>query len=227
LVDLAADALKQVIFDRQVEPGARLGIDATAKLLDMSITPVREAMARLTTQGLLVQDANRGFTVARLLTTSEFSALFATRRVLETAALETHARNLGVEARLTDPNSVSVAQIAALQAVAEQMRNVTHGTRYHEYAAFSRLDSEFHRLVVEFSGNRFLVNAWSGMNFHLHVSRLYTGSGVIDYGDALREHEAIVAAVVKRDPERLIETATGHALLAEARLVQLLPSNLE
>jgi hypothetical protein len=86
LVDLAYESLLEAIFDRQIEPGARLGIDVLADQLDMSITPVREALNRLTTQGLVTQAANRGFAVAPTLSTTEFHSLFAARRVIEVAA---------------------------------------------------------------------------------------------------------------------------------------------
>jgi len=62
------------------------------------------------------------------------------------------------------------------------------------------------------------------MNFHMHVSRLYSGSGVIDYQDALDEHAVIVQALESRSSQRLISAARRHVLAAEKRLVQLLPT---
>lgn len=224
LVDIASEALLEVIFDRGVEPGAHMGIDAAAKMLGMSITPVREAMARLVTQGLLVQDANRGFTVAPLLTSTEFHALFTTRRVLEVAALQEQPDGTGASARLLAPDRVTSPEIEGIRELADRMRGLNHGGSYREFALFSRLDSAFHQRVVALSGNPFLINAWCGMNFHLHVSRLYWGGGVIDYREAVTEHDAIVAALSRRDPRGLVARATRHILRAERRLVRLLPT---
>jgi len=222
-VDVAEATLTEAIFDRKVEPGARLSIDGTARMLEMSITPIREAMTRLATQGLLIQDVNRGFSVAPLLTAIEFSSLFTTRRILESAVLDEDSADFGISTRLRNRDLVSQGQIQAIRKVGERMRGIEHGSRYRQFSNFSRLDSEFHREVMKLSGNGFLVNAWCGMNFHMHVSRLYSGQGVIDYSDALREHEAIVKAIEARDAKRLSSAVKRHVLAAEKRLVQLLP----
>lgn len=224
LVDVAAEALMEVVFDQAVDPGSRLSIDGTARLLNMSITPIREAMARLATQGLLLQDQNRGFSVAPLLTVSEFRDLFATRRILEHAALVGDSNEDGASLRLRNRNLVNDSQILAIRKIAEKMEGIGHGSKFRQFASFSRFDSEFHRKIVELSGNRFLVNSWCGMNFHMHVSRLYSGSGVIDYQDALDEHAVIVQALESRSSQRLISAARRHVLAAEKRLVQLLPT---
>lgn len=213
-----------MIYDQQVEPGARVNIDAVAATLDMSITPLREAMARLVSVGLLIQDANRGFTVAQLLTAPQFHALFTARRVLELAALEDQPDGTGVSSRLRAPTQVTDADLAAVQAINARMKSIQTGRHYSQFSLFSRLDGEFHGQIVGLCGNEFIVNAWSGLHFHLHVSRLYSGAGVIDYREAVKEHDAIVRAVVGRNPRRLVDAATRHVESAEERLVSLLPS---
>jgi DNA-binding GntR family transcriptional regulator len=213
LVDVAYESLLEAIFDRQIEPGARLGIDVLAERLAMSITPVREALNRLTTQGLVTQAANRGFTVAPTLSTTEFHALFAARQVIEVAA----SRSAIPLERVTHLRDEAVR-------LARSMHDSEHGKTYRDFATFTRQDHAFHRAVVSMSGNRFLLDAWCGLNFHLHVSRLYAGEGVIDYADALQEHAAIVDALVAEDPSVLAEAVETHIVRAKGRLVQLLPS---
>jgi DNA-binding GntR family transcriptional regulator len=213
LVDLAYESLVEQIFDGQLEPGARLGIDTLAEQLRMSITPVREALNRLVTQGLVSQSANRGFTVAPMLGPTEFHALFAARQVLEVAA-----------ARSAVPLHGAVHLRDEVVRHASAMRDADHGKTYRDFAGFTRRDHAFHRAVVAMSGNRFLLEAWSCLNFHLHVSRLYAGEGVIDYADALQEHDAIVDAVRAEDPDRLAAAVDAHIRRAEGRLVRLVPS---
>jgi hypothetical protein len=64
----------------------------------------------------------------------------------------------------------------------------------------TRQDHAVHRAVVSMSGNRSLLEAWSGLDFPLHVSRRHAGEGVIDHTEALREHDAIVDALLGRGP---------------------------
>jgi DNA-binding GntR family transcriptional regulator len=212
LVDLAHESLLEAIFDRQLEPGARLGIDVLAERLGMSITPVREALNRLSTQGLVAQTANRGFTVAPTLSPAEFHSLFAARRVIEVAA-----------SRGASPRECPSRLREEAVRLASSMHDSDHGKTYRDFAAFTRQDHAFHRAIVSMSGNRFLLDAWSCLNFHLHVSRLYAGEGVIDYADALREHDDIVDALLADDPDLLAEAVEEHIVRAESRLVRLLP----
>lgn len=228
LTDIAYHALTEAIFDRNFTAGGRLGIDAAAKRLGMSITPVREALARLATEGLISQSANKGFTVAPLLTPAEFHALFTARRVLETEALRPRMDGTGASVRVVDPRLVGADVIERLAALAQQMREAGRGPTYGSYGGFSGLDSQFHQALVELGGNKFLSNAWRGLHFHLHVSRLYAGAGVIDFDQATAEHEAIVRAIRRRDGAALATEAAEHIIGAEERLQRLLqPNNQE
>lgn len=227
LTEVAYRALTEAIFDRDFAPGDRLGIDAAAKRLGMSITPVREALARLASDGLISQTANKGFTVTPLLTPSEFHALFTARRVLETEALRARPDGTGAAARILDPAVVSDAEIDGLIDIAHRMRAGGRGPTYDSYGRFSAMDNLFHQALVGLGGNRFLSNAWRGLHFHLHVSRLYAGAGVIDFDQATLEHEAIVRAARRRDGAALAIEAAEHIIGAEDRLARLLPVNQE
>ncbi|MBO0812698.1 MAG: GntR family transcriptional regulator [Microlunatus sp.] len=222
LTEVAYRALNEAIFDRNFPPGGRLGIDDAAKRLGMSITPVREALARLASEGLITQTANKGFTVAPLLTPNEFHALFTARRVLETEAIRARPDGTGAAARILDPALVDEAALDRMADVSRLMREAGRGPTYGSYGRFSALDNMFHQALVELGGNRFLSNAWRGLHFHLHVSRLYAGAGVIDFDQATAEHESIVRAARHRDGAALATEAAEHIIGAEKRLERLL-----
>ena len=63
--DMVTDALRELITDRQLSPGTRLRQRELAEQFDVSYTPVREALRRLESEGLVVTDVHRGATVAR------------------------------------------------------------------------------------------------------------------------------------------------------------------
>lgn len=210
LVDQAYEAIVEAIVDRAFEPGTRLSIDGLAVQLDMSATPVREALARIASERLVTQDAMRGFAVAPLLTESEYHQLFEARQVLELHALQT--------------GTIDAAVIAQLREILERMRLMHHGAAYRDFREFNQADREFHRNLVSLSHNQFLTRAWLDLHFHLHVGRLYTGSGVIDFSHALREHSAIVEALQHADRAAAIAAVSSHVGQAEARLRKLLPT---
>lgn len=217
LVDVAYEAIAESIFDHRIEPGARLRIDALAAELAMSITPIREALARTSAVGLTRLDANRGYTVTPVLDAAAFHQLFAARRMIEAGAVRSTERTpAGWAARVTPE------QVRTLRSHVSRMSRIGRGTRYADYSRFSRLDHELHRFLIELGGNPFLVTAFDSLHFHLHMSRLYAGAGIVDYEDAQAEHVAIVEAVESNDGPAVWRACQGHMAQAERRLLPLL-----
>lgn len=208
LADLAREAILQAISDGDLAPGAPLTIDALARDLKMSNSPLREALTRLSAERLVVFSANRGYTVAPLLTEAEYHHLFDVRFLLEIHA---------VENATLDPNLADT-----LSSILDRMEAADHGLVYEDYKAFNQADRAFHRALVGMSGNEFLIRAWSDLHFHLHVGRLYTGAGVIDHEEGGREHRAIIAALRANDHSELVRRDALHIRRAEPRLAPLL-----
>lgn len=217
LVDVAFDAIIEAIFDRRIEPGARVRIDGLAGELDMSITPVREALARTAVAGLTSLDINRGYTVTPLLDSAAFHQLFTARRAIESAAVRGDERTPAAwAARLGLP------ELRHLRSLVTKMAKVGQGRRYADYSRFSQLDHELHLQLLRLGGNRFFVTAFESLNFHLHMSRLYAGAGVVDYDDAHAEHVAIVNALEQGDCQSVWRSCQAHMVRAEKRLLPLL-----
>lgn len=209
LVDIAYEAIVEAIVQRRFGAGQRITIDQIARDLNMSITPVREALMRVAGNGLLLQSRNRGFTVAPLLTHTTYHQLFATRELLETYAVS--------NAQPTDP------ELGTLRELQAQMAGLKPSTDYAMYRRFNQLDHAFHRQVVMLARNPYLTDAWSNLHFHLQMSRLYVGEGVIDHEDAAREHAQIVDALQERRLGQAAEALRAHIEGAEHRLIYLLP----
>jgi DNA-binding GntR family transcriptional regulator len=211
MVDIAYDALLEGISDRRLAPGSRLDIRDLASGLEMSPTPVREALARLASAGLLTLDANRGYRIAPVLTSSEYHQLFAARRVIELGAIQP-------QEWLETVTDQQVSKIVRIERLAGSS---AHGPRYADYAEFNRADAQLHESILATTGNPFLGAAWSRLNCHLHLSRLYAGRGVIDFDHACIEHAAIVEAVAGRDHAALLAAYELHLRRAETRLEEL------
>jgi DNA-binding GntR family transcriptional regulator len=217
LADVAYDAIAESIFDRRIEPGARLRIDALADELGMSITPIREALARTSAVGLTRLDANRGYTVTPILSAAAFHQLFAARRTIESNAVRGSGRAPAGWAA-----EVTVEQVRPLRSRIIKMSRMGRSMRYVEYSRFSRLDHELHRHLIGLGGNPFFVTAFESLNFHLHMSRLYADVGVADFEQAQLEHTAIVDALLSNEGPAVWRACQSHMLQAEGRLLPLL-----
>jgi DNA-binding GntR family transcriptional regulator len=207
LVDFAYETIAEAIVDQAVEPGTPLRIDVLRAQLGMSSTPVREALVRAADQGLVSQDANRGFMVTPLLDAPGFHELYQTRRILELGALSVAGR----------PDREALAR---LRSIATRMRRMTHGRRFRDFIDFNRADRDFHRTLIGLSGNSLLLRTWSGLHFHLHVGRLYSGVGITDFSEAVGEHDAIVDALAAGHSGLVSRVAT-HIDGSEKRLAPL------
>lgn len=213
LPDLAYDAIVEAIFDGRFQPSTPLSIDALAREFNISNTPVREALSRAASERLVYLAPNRGYRVAPRLTEQEFHQLFDVRYLLEIHGIET-GKIL----------SQTVEQIKGM--VAKMGQPTAHdGPRYQDYKVFNQVDHFFHLALVSLSRNKFLIQSWQDLHFHLHVGRLYSGEGVIDYSQAMQEHQAIVDALQAGSKTDLIQQVGAHIKNAEKRLTPLLNYN--
>src|SRR5262249_6664003 len=87
LADIAYNALLEAIINQEFAPGSPVSIDNLARQLNMSNTPVREALMRANGEGLVAQKTNHGFVVADILTAPEMHQLFDVRHTIELHAL--------------------------------------------------------------------------------------------------------------------------------------------
>lgn len=196
LADIAYNGLVEAIINQEFQPGEPLSIDSLARQLNMSNTPVREALMRAHGERLVKQKANYGFVVSELLTPEEIRQLFEARHLLEVRALEL--------AHLP-PSSID-----ELRQLVDQMLRAPDGAVYDDYKDYLQLDHQFHRQLVSLSENIFLIKAWEDLHVHLHLSRLYRGVGLFDRADSAGEHQNILEALERGDQAHVIKLLSQH-----------------
>ena len=141
--DRAYDALRAGVLGGRYAPGTRLGEIEVAAELGLSRTPVREALRRLGSEGLVEHLPNRGVRV-RVWSTDDLDDTYEVRAALE---------GLGARRAAT---RISAGQLDRLAALADEMVTVdpTLGHRPPgDFADLARLNGEFHALVVQASGS--------------------------------------------------------------------------
>lgn len=196
------DALVDMLMNHHVDAGARLNIDALARSLGVSPTPVREALARMEAEGLVVKEQHRGYAVAPLIGLDELRAMMDFRLLVEPAAASEAAR------RLTPTEG------SALRAFARS------GGAGRYDATANRLDmvydATFHDRIAQLAGNRWMRESLARLRAHLHMYRLYHHAR---QAAATRpEHVAIAEAIAKRDPGAAAEAMRRHLEAAMRRL---------
>lgn len=198
------EAIKAMVMDHGIAPGARVGIEALARQLDVSATPVREALARLESEGLVVKRPNAGYRATDLLDPDALRDLFEMRLLLEPRAASLAAEN------------ATNADLQLLRDIVEKMRHHPDtGESYAVYHRFALLDQEFHDTLARAAGRPLLADAVTRLHAHLHLFRLTSAPGAA--GTTIDEHEQILDALVRRNPERAAEAMAAHLRSSRVR----------
>jgi DNA-binding GntR family transcriptional regulator len=202
LGDDVYESLKALIMEHTLTPRDRVNIDAVARDLEVSPTPVREALARLESEGLVRKRPLAGYTVSPLLTRQEFTDMFDMRLLLEGAAARWAAE------RASDDVRAGIA--AEALETAEVSEPDADGHRSH--ATFTSLDARFHDMVADAAANPLLRDGIGRLHAHLHIHRLYFP---YTQDNTSEEHQRIAAAITAGDPDAAEAAMRAH--LSEAR----------
>src|SRR5258708_6009974 len=136
LTDRVYDTIKTPLMDQSIKPESRINIDKLARDLQVSPTPVREALARLESEGLVTKAALRGYSAAPLLTLPSFTQLFELRLLLEPVVVRKAATLLTEE------------DLRTLEQLVFEMREVQVGQSYQEYQRLAMADAAFHHILA-------------------------------------------------------------------------------
>ncbi|MGF1447450.1 MAG: GntR family transcriptional regulator [Pikeienuella sp.] len=191
-------ALLDAIDAGLYRPGERLKEIELAARFGVSRTPVREALGRLESQGLVARDGRRGLTVAAL-DAHELGELYDLREMLEGFAARLAARR------------ASPAEIEVLAEMVAADRGLV-GTG--DVSALARANKRFHRALHLAAHNRFLEQALDGMRRSLALLSGTTLGETHRQGASIDEHAAIVAAIAARDEAAAEAAARLHIVNA-------------
>ena len=197
LTDRVYELLRTRIIDLVLEPESRLNADKLATDMDVSPTPVREALNRLAAEGLVTVAPYRGFRVSSLLSRSELAQLLRARQVIECAAVEQAAENR---------NQLELQELTALVTRMDELSSASA----LDVKAFNTADAAFHRLAVGASGNRFLLQAMESLHVHIQLARHYMGRSVAEAERANVEHRLLLDALTEQDGDRACQAARQH-----------------
>jgi len=186
--DEAFDCLQTAIVKGELEPGEKIGELELCARFNLTRGPLREALGRLESRGLLVRRPHAGVKVVSVSAT-ELMELYRVREVMEGLAARQAAE------RMTDQE---IADLLATLDSHEQMIEEAQGLAYYQAEG----DYDFHYRIATGSRNTKLVQILLGDLYYMvrmYRYRLSTSAG--RPLRALSEHRRIVEAIAQRDGE--------------------------
>lgn len=198
-------ALRASILSGDLLPGERLVETQLAQRLQVSRTPIREAIRQLQKDGLIASDGAGGLHVTTISIT-DAAQLYDCRLALE---------QLSVSGACLHANASQIEQLEAFVIQAEQLTQ----TANLKVMELLDLDYGFHRLIAESSGNRWLTALLDQVFDKMMLLRVQTtrhNPGVLEIRI---EHRQIYESVAQRHAEQAVEAIQSHLLSSKDRVV--------
>ena len=189
-----------------------MAIDVLARDLGVSQTPIREALARLESDGLVIRRENGRYRSEPLLTRDSFQALYKVRLLLEPSAAGEAALH------------IDKVMLDELRAAERALHVAPTGSVYAKFAQFMAGNAAFHDIIARAAGNRFLFEAIHRLRSHQRLAQLYLHHGIVDAGPALEEHKAIFAAIESGDRDSAADLMHQHIERSRKELEKLIES---
>ena len=196
------EAVRAAIDDGRMRPGVKYSAYQLAEMLDISRTPVRDALLRLEEIGLIKFEARQGFRIL-LPQPREIAEIFAVRIALELPAVRAAARRS--DATLTT-------------ALAAERERMLKAAATGDESGFAQHDLRLHDLILEHAGNtraRAIVRSLRETTRLLGAS---TADRTRTLADIDAEHAPIIAAIGAGDPAAAADSMRSH-LVSTGRLL--------
>lgn len=183
LKELALEHLRERIVDGTLAMGAALSERRISEELGVSKSPVREALAQLRDEGLVLIEPQKG---ARVFTLSkaEVSQICDFRQAIEAAAFEL----------ALDRNPDQLA--ADMETTVQKMKNAR---KQGDTKAYLELDTAFHQLIFKYAANDYLAASYERFVGKIAALRTHLADLPQHTELSFEEHRALAEAVRKRD----------------------------
>ncbi|MEO1710892.1 MAG: GntR family transcriptional regulator [Pseudomonadota bacterium] len=197
------EVVQSEILEGLLQPGDRVKEASLAQRFGLSRTPVREALRRLETRGLLIHEPHRGMVVAKL-DASAVGELYAMRGLLDGAAARLAAQH------------ASAVEIAAMERQVERDAGLVS-----DPARLAHANRAFHAAILRAAHNRFLMKASDTLAEALALLGPTTLAMPDRAEQSIVEHRAIVSAIKARSADAAEADRAHIEASFGARLAQI------
>lgn len=204
-----ADDVYEAVFNKlmtlDIAPGTRITVDGLVRELEVSHTPIREALGRLEGEGLVVKTHLVGYSAAPQISRRRFDELYEFRLLLEPEAARRAALRISEE------------DLAKLRKTAASMGTLSNSRQRQSYSGFARLDAHFHDQIMEIAGNSLIRDTLAHLHTHFHIFRLMYHARITE--EALDEHEALLTALASGNEGGAEKAMRAHIARSRERLL--------
>lgn len=215
LVDTIYEIIKKEIAASYLKPGDKLNSRLLSERYQVSETPIKQALNRLITEGLVESIPRKGMRV-RQISWAEIDDILQLRLMMDLFFLSDVIKNLRESPELAEPlRNTILCQTACLDLIED--------TDY--YNRTYELDNRFHELYIASSGNTKALDLFHNLNSHVYSSFIYGRQPKEQTLDGIKEHQNILDALIRADEDRAKELITIHISNARHHIYAALKGN--
>ena len=196
LVQIAQEAIRKGIIQKELKLGQSLKEASLARPLQISNTPVREALSLLKAEGLVVSVLHKGYRVFTM-NQEELIEFCELRFTLESQALR-----YGIE---RDPKGLA----KSLRGIVEKMQDYQDEERREEYLS---LDTQFHQAFFKACNNSFLERHYLSINSMIETMRHYISISNDATEKSLNNHSEITELIIRGNTDKAVKSLEDHTV---------------
>ena len=194
LTQIVFTDIREKILNYQLPPGGKISDKNIADRMEISRSPVRQALFRLVEQGLLEARHNRGF-VVKVFSDKEIEDLYILREALELKAIELAIENLTPEIE------------NALKNLLEQLKT---SCEEQDVAGITIVDWKFHNQIIEASQNLLMIDFFKGLQDRIKIAFPHQKTPGSILGVIYDEHKQITDNLIYRNPDGAKYAMSSH-----------------
>jgi DNA-binding GntR family transcriptional regulator len=198
--------LKTQILNFKLLPGVRISDKQVAEEMGVSRSPVREALVRLSEQGLIKAQHNRGFTV-REFSVKEVEDLYTLREAIEVLAVRLAIQHLDEE------------KTHSLQ---QHLDRYPHLMKSSGLIKFNEVDEDFHDLIATYSGNEILAQNWKSLHGQIRIVRRYDYLRPNSFRETYEDHRRIFDHMLKGETSKAQKYMSKHIIKSMRIIIKML-----
>lgn len=189
-----ADQIKRSIFNRKFLPGSKLVGSYICNWLEVSRTPVREALFMLEAEGLVEIYHNKGVYVTQI-TIEDLEELYELRNIIEIYSIR---------------KFVTLSSEENLREMENLLKDMDNLVKQKDYAGYFDLAIDFHGYYISKCRNKFIYSVFSRIRNSIRSTQFLLSNEMSYRERSLEEHKEILQAIIERDSDKSEKLLKQH-----------------
>ena len=197
LVETTMNGIRSLIINGELSLGQQLTENFLQKSFGFSKTPIREALAQLKAEGIVVSEAHKGFRVFKM-DEKDLSEFCEFRLALESQALKSAYKN---------------SRLELVRVLKDSIKEFKESIKKKDFIKYNLIDTKFHKSFFILSSNRYLIKNYENINGIIETIRTHTGAVIVEnykLVDSINGHISIYKHIEAKNLKLALDELDKH-----------------